>query len=815
MKGNLELNSYEFAIGSMAEVINTNRDDQGQTPRPAWVKTLLNFAEELALNPHNLDDSKCPAGWLPNRRVGIDSKFKTCVRILDEKLETVPHWAIQEMNYFERQELKDEESPLQRKAQKKIPSSKQAVNPGNKRKQQVVQNESNKRSRMLTTNMNESADLKPQRRQQLNHATIIPPTIPSSGDMYIKSQWKRQWNFRSVALHFPSAKTRKKGQQVLYLCQSCPRIHDNLALRLALWMAKKLSLPLQVLSFLPKDVVSARELKKAKRKTWRAHTFRRKAFAEFSVALQAYKIPLVGLTIRNGDHENASNLNTGYVHAKMLAEWANVATPHFIVTDDTHCAYHNSEFKRYIVGHKETFTCPIFQMDNDSMYPPRLMKPLKATDSRITTNPAARKSYVMPFHEYARVLSRHRSDRSGHINLFDKELCPDRLKRDEIVDLNVQLPLYLVGNGGGDSSALSTPPFVPDDIACTYDIINWVTTLDRLNRANDSPLWDGSELAGLGYVPRLIQSTMSSGNRGGSQSYTRTSVPQKLTGGFSMEFADVSLVESVLSYIRIGSLSTRMILRSFCNGQCVDDAVAGISKVSMKDYTLQSNNQVLPFRNPKFCELDKLIVTIREYRLYRVRMAYSCHSDKIGSEISDTHTSEPFSINQLVWKKLVPQWCQENLQSHAKDKARSSSEECFPGQLEKRATIDRFWNGLQWRLKYKGVIHPACVNYWTYKIFRYRHSSPIASYDLMVQFLRSYLLGGYLTDEVFAMCAEIFHMNLTHVDVTDASLLQRLRLVDSSRDGFVNERTSIETIKKRLSRRAFDWIMDNGVRKSK
>ena len=613
---------------------------------------------------------------------------------------------------------------------------------------------------------------------------------------------------------FSISKDEEKGKQILYLCQSCPRIHDNLALRLALWMAKKLSLPLQVLSFLPKDVVNARELKKAKRKTWRAHTFRRKAFAEFSVALQAYKIPLVGLTMHNSDNETGNNLNTGYIHAKMLSEWANVATPHFIVTDDTHCTYHNSEFKRYIVSHKESFSCPIFQMDNDSMYPPRLMKPLQATDPRVAGNSTARKSYVMPFNEYARVLSRHRSDRSGHINLFDKDLCPDRLKKSDVVDFKVQLPLYLVGNGGGDASALSTPPFVPDDIACTYDIINWVSTLDRLNRANDSPLWDGSELAGLGFVPRLIQSTMSSDSRG-SQSYPRRSIPQKLTGAFSMEFADVSLVESVLSYIRVGSLSTRMILRSFCNGQCVDDAIAGLSKASIKDYTLQSNNQVLPFRNPRFCELDKLIVAIREYRLYRVRMAYSCHSDKIGSNISDTHTPEPFSVNQLVWRQLVPQWCQDNLQSHAKDKIKLSNEECFPGQLEKRATIDRFWNGIQWRLKYKGVIHPTCINYWTYKIFRYRHSSPIASYDLMVQFLRSYLLGSYLADEVFAMCAEIFHMNLIHVDVTNASLLQRLHLVDSSRDGFVNERTSIETIKKRLSRRAFDWIMDNGVRKSK
>ena len=71
-------------------------------------------------------------------------------------------------------------------------------------------------------------------------------------------------------------------------------------------------------------------------------------------------------------------------------------------------------------------------------------------------------------------------------------------------------------------------------------------------------------------------------------------------------------------------------------------------------------------------------------------MAYSCRSDKIGSNISDTHTPEPFSVNQLVWRQLVPQWCQDNLQSHAKDKIKLSNEECFPGQLEKRATVDRF-----------------------------------------------------------------------------------------------------------------------------
>ena len=280
------------------------------------------------------------------------------------------------------------------------------------------------------------------------------------------------------------------------------------------------------------------------------------------------------------------------------------------------------------------------------MYPPRLMKPLQATDPRVAGNSTARKSYVMPFNEYARVLSRHRSDRSGHINLFDKDLCPDRLKKSDVVDFKVQLPLYLVGNGGGDASALSTPPFVPDDIACTYDIINWVSTLDRLNRANDSPLWDGSELAGLGFVPRLIQSTMSSGSRG-SQSYPRRSIPQKLTGAFSMEFADVSLVESVLSYIRVGSLSTRMILRSFCNGQCVDDAIAGISKASMKDYTLQSNNQVLPFRNPRFCELDKLIVVLGN--IASTAYVWLTHVAAIKLAVTSVIPTRPNRFQSINW----------------------------------------------------------------------------------------------------------------------------------------------------------------------
>ena len=77
-----------------------------------WVKTLLNFAENFELDPYNLHgDDKCPPEWLANKRVGIDSKLKSCVRVLDNKIETVPSWAIEEMKYFENQEMPQVSKP--------------------------------------------------------------------------------------------------------------------------------------------------------------------------------------------------------------------------------------------------------------------------------------------------------------------------------------------------------------------------------------------------------------------------------------------------------------------------------------------------------------------------------------------------------------------------------------------------------------------------------------------------------------------------------------------------------------------------------
>ena len=70
----------------------------------------------------------------------------------------------------------------------------------------------------------------------------------------------------------------------------------------------------------PKHVVNARDEKKQKRKTWRVSTFRRKAFSDFAISLQTYKIPLVGLTIPDdgNNNNNNNNQNTGYINGIMF-----------------------------------------------------------------------------------------------------------------------------------------------------------------------------------------------------------------------------------------------------------------------------------------------------------------------------------------------------------------------------------------------------------------------------------------------------------------------------------------------------------------
>ena len=234
-----------------------------------WVKQLLRFAENFALNPNNLSDSKCPVKWLPNRRVGIDSSLQSCVRVLDDNIETVPRWAVEEMKYFEKKELppvqlssntSKSNEPINLKMknrQEKPPQQKHSIHVNNKASDchtntkrllagtSPTQNNNAKRRRITRDGNNNSlaatastrlggeTSTNQRIRQQLNHPTIIPPAIPSTGDIYLKSQWSKQWSLRSMALHFPSAKVKRSGEQILYLCQSCPRIHDNLALRLA------------------------------------------------------------------------------------------------------------------------------------------------------------------------------------------------------------------------------------------------------------------------------------------------------------------------------------------------------------------------------------------------------------------------------------------------------------------------------------------------------------------------------------------------------------------------------------------------------
>ena len=58
-------------------------------------------------------------------------------------------------------------------------------------------------------------------------------------------------------------------------------------------------------------------------------------------------------------------------------------------------------------------------------------------------------------------------------------------------------------------------------------------------------------------------------------------------------------------------------------------------------------------------------------------------------------------------------------------------------------------------------------------------------------------------------------MNKIHLNVNSASDLRLNKLVDQHRHGFVNEKMTIEHVKAIFSKKGFQKIMENGVRKNK
>ena len=736
---------------------------------PAWALALLKFSEDLVLESSLLEGGQEFVS--ANGRAAISTDDITCVPILDSIDERLPEDMYKDMKLAEEKLISTQSPPNVERNQPLEASPNRRA-----KKRRVEVHEKSFASHTATEPaITSSKQTTPSRPESLgvpptlHNPVTVSPTIPTT-DIYLKREWKRQWNLRSTAVHYPPrVQSRKQGKQILYFCQTCPRIHDNLAFNLALYLSKTLHLPLQVLAFLPRIVADAKSSSKSSDKQWRGHVFRRQAFSKFNTALAALKIPLVGLVVEDDQIVDA------------LMQWEAFAEPHFIVTDDTHNMFHENIFKLKIQergrgggGNGNGMKCALFSMDSNCIYPPRLIKQVPPPRRAGAPSPDPGQADAMTFGEYRQSLL-NAMHNNPNCRLFDPDWCTNRLFKSSLPGVEVQMPLYLVWDERVHGEA---KPYVHDEIASQYDVIHWTSAMDVLVSAAGPKYLDGSEEMGLEYASILVRDLMSSG----------------ITNGLAaLKFQDsTSALENMTAYVRMGSLSSRMVLRAFMNPKCLADALLD-SRGRISD-RVHHAHPVRPFPANVGDLIRHHLVERLEYRLYRVRYAFL----KIPYVFESGMTQ-----NKHAWVSIVSNQVRDNLLAHADDKVKH---EYFPGDFEKGNTHDTFWNGCQQRLKRLGALHPAYQDHWSFRMLECRHSTAELSFDLALQLLRKYLFGGHCTDEVIAMVAELYHMNKTHVQLNGLNDLPVVGIVQSSR---------IDQVKKDLGISSFQQIIATGLKKKK
>lgn len=714
---------------------------------PPWVLQLMKYSEDLVLKAA-LGDSESGVQWLANGRAAISQDGSTCVAVVDDVVDEVLPEAL----------FEDVRAHMQPMPEAVVPPSPPKNHVSNStegssaaKSSVYFKPQARTPSRALSFATPPSSPPAPSRPaaapSPVNNLIVRTPTIPLN--LYLKNKWKRQWNLRSLAVHYPPREVRRtEGRQILYFCQTCPRVHDNLALQLALWMSKSLNLPLQVLTFLPRLVAEARTARKSANEQWRSHCFRRKAFAKFHGLLATMKVPLVGLVVEDQDVP------------KVLLDWERVYEPHFIVTDDTHSTYRENAFKRYVQESKLA-KCAIFSMDSTCIYPPRMMRRNQPPGGGASSG----KAPPLSFGEYQAQLNGllFRKEKGNVCNLFDNDWCSPRFDLASVPDPEVQQPLYLRSDGGVGIA------YVHDDIANVYDVIHWTSAMDLLQRAVEPLHLDGSEEQGLRCTEGMVRNLTPSGRRAQKELILR---------GTKLHASDL---ENVLAYVRMGSLSSRMVLRGVVYPAILQGALRDAKGHMMPIGSTQRQGSPPSeiTNSPAAMFIRHHLVERLEYRLYRVRAAFSL---PCGGATQ----------NAQAYRGLIPKWLQDNLRAHETDARKF---DYFPGDYQKGNTHDRFWNGCQQRLKRLGALNIACEHHWTVRLLEWSTSEAEVSFDLGINFLRKYLFGGHITDEVIGIVGELYHMHTT----------DRRALTDKKILGFVCP-TNLDRVKQILGAEGFEMI---------
>eukprot|EP00698_Gefionella_okellyi_P005532 TRINITY_DN15044_c0_g1_i1.p1 TRINITY_DN15044_c0_g1~~TRINITY_DN15044_c0_g1_i1.p1 ORF type:complete len:740 (+),score=152.48 TRINITY_DN15044_c0_g1_i1:1075-3294(+) len=194
--------------------------------------------------------------------------------------------------------------------------------------------------------------------------SVIPPTIPEK-QPYILPDWPPVVKKRSFAYRVPGPQHRITGHCILYWVTATPRVRDNWALALAVYLSRKLSLPLVAMAVLP-PVPSA----------CRAQLCHASALAELHHRLADLNVPLIGLALSSASEEvNLLDYDMWKAHSGALTaavnEFNNALQPHMIVTDES---YHLS-FIEWMKQYAKDLPCSLHSVDSNHLLPVRYATP--------------------------------------------------------------------------------------------------------------------------------------------------------------------------------------------------------------------------------------------------------------------------------------------------------------------------------------------------------------------------------------------------------------------------------------------------------
>jgi len=203
-------------------------------------------------------------------------------------------------------------------------------------------------------------------------------------------EWPAAVRRRHYMCFMPPSDRRSMGRSVLLWVQATFRVQDNLALYQAMWLASRLSLPLEAVVIVPPGVAelgshySSTRSESASTPPSAGTTAHATALCSLAMSLKRHHVPLYGVL---------GELQEG---VDAIRQFVSSRRPHVIITDAMHGHGVNASIGHLLCprGGPPSLPCPLAAIDSHHLIPVRLMEHLCPVPMPTTPAPGKPDQFV-------------------------------------------------------------------------------------------------------------------------------------------------------------------------------------------------------------------------------------------------------------------------------------------------------------------------------------------------------------------------------------------------------------------------------------